>query len=294
MKKIGIIPNIEKDLDLFYTKKVIKTIVGLGGRALISNDVSKLIGETCAESYNREELIGNAELVICLGGDGSFLKVARKVYKQKLPVLGINLGSLGFLAEVDKSEIETAMARIISGDYEVEERMMLDVSVKKDDKTIYSDVALNDIVISRGALSRIIHLKTFINDEFVDTFPGDGLIISSPTGSTAYSLSSGGPIVEPKIDLLIITPICPHILYSRSFITEGNSTVKILLSEGSSSDAMVTADGQIGFPIREENVIEIKKSDCTVKMIQMKKKNFFNILRNKIYYRGEKLKNDEI
>jgi NAD+ kinase len=294
MKKIGIIPNIDKDLDLFFTKKVIKTIVELGGRALITNDVSKLIGETCAESYDSEGLIKNAELVICLGGDGSFLKVARKVYEQKLPVLGINLGSLGFLAEVDKSEIEAAMARIISGDYEVEERMMLDVSVKKDNKIIYSDVALNDIVISRGALSRIIHLKTYINDEFVDTFPGDGLIISSPTGSTAYSLSSGGPIVEPNIDLLIITPICPHILYSRSFITEGSSTVKILLSDASSSDAMVTADGQIGFPIREDYVIEINKSDNTVKMIQMKRKNFFNILRNKIYFRGENLKKDEI
>ncbi len=294
MKKIGIIPNIEKDLNLFYTKKVVKTITDLGACAIVSSDVSKLIGIDCEENFDDKKVIENSDLIICLGGDGSFLKVARKVYKFNLPILGINLGSLGFLAEVDKYEIDSAMARIIAGDFSIEERMMLDVSVKDKDKTIYSDIALNDIVISRGALSRIVHLKTYINDEFVDTFPGDGLIVSSPTGSTAYSLSAGGPIVEPNIDLMIITPICPHILYSRSFLAEGRSIIKVLISDGSCCDAMVTADGQIGFPVHGDNVIEIKKSDESVKMIQLKKKNFFNILRNKIYYRGEKLKEDEI
>jgi NAD+ kinase len=176
----------------------------------------------------------------------------------------------------------------------VEERMMLETSIIRDNKVIGRDTALNDIVISRGALSRILHVKTYINDVFVDMFPGDGLIVSSPTGSTAYSLSAGGPIVEPDIDLIIVSPICPHILYSRSFITAGDRKVKAVIDEAYSHKAMVTVDGQKGHEIRGGDIIEVKKSIHTIKLIRINPKNFYNILRSKIYFRGESLKNDEV
>ncbi len=294
MKKIGIIPNTDKDKNLLYTKKIIDVVYSKGGKINISNDIAKKLGISGYEKFDVKKVIDESDLVICLGGDGSFLKVSRKALGSSVPVLGINLGSLGFLAEGNKNDIETVIDRIMKDDYSVEDRMMLEVTVKKDNKIIYSDTALNDIVVSRGALSRIIHLKTYIDEKFVDDFPGDGLIISSPTGSTAYSLSAGGPIVEPDIDLIIVTPICPHILYSRSFIAKPNSTIKVLIDNDPDFDAMVTSDGQHGYPVTCENVIEIKKSEHTIKMDCLGRMNFFGILRNKIYYRGENLKKDEI
>jgi NAD+ kinase len=229
-----------------------------------------------------------------LGGDDTFLKVARKAQVKNKPILGINLGNLGFLTEVEKSEIDNAIERIITDSYEVENRMMLEASIYSKGNIIVRELALNDVVISRGALSRILHLKTYINNEYVDAFPGDGLIISSPTGSTAYSLSAGGPIVEPDIDLVIVTPICPHILYSRSFITAGDRTVRVEVAESYTHEAMVTIDGQMGYEIKGGDYIEIKKAEKFVKMIRMNRKNFFNILRTKIYDRGECIRKDEI
>ena len=293
MKTIGVITNLEKDADLKYTKILLEAIHKRGGIVKISPEISALLNmeKTCIDE---EAVYKEAEVIICLGGDGTFLKVARSAQQLNKPLLGINLGNLGFLTEVEKNDIDHAVERILSDQYEVEERMMLEAAIYSSGKLINRDLALNDVVISRGALSRILHLKTYINNEYVDSFPGDGLIVSSPTGSTAYSLSAGGPIVEPDIDLVIVTPICPHILYSRSFITAGNRIVRVEVAESNLHDAMVTIDGQMGYEIKGGDYIEIKKADTFVKMIRMNRKNFFNILRTKIYDRGEFIRKDEI
>ncbi|NTV90129.1 MAG: NAD(+)/NADH kinase, partial [Clostridiales bacterium] len=203
---------------------------------------------------------------------------------------GINLGNLGFLAEVDRNDIEEAVNRLINDNYSVEERMMLEVDIYRNGAKEVTEVALNDVVISRGAISRILHVKTLINDSYIDTFPGDGLIVSTPTGSTAYSLSAGGPIVEPGNDLMIITPICPHILYSRSFITAGSSEVKALLDEDFHHIAMVTIDGQEAYDIKGGDRVEVRKSRFTAKLVRINSRNFFNVLRAKIYNRGENIR----
>ena len=293
MNHIGIITNREKDIDLKYTRLLVECIHKKGGIFKISSFIADELGLE-NESLDDDQVVEESEIIICLGGDGTFLKVARKVYDKNKPLLGINLGTLGFLTEVEKSEIELAVDRILSNQFEIEERMMLEATVISGGKIIATDLALNDVVISRGALSRILHLKTYINNDFVDSFPGDGLIVSSPTGSTAYSLSAGGPIVEPDIDLIIVTPICPHILYSRSFITAGDRVVKVVVDENYGHEAMVTIDGQKGYEIRGGDSIEIKKAGQNVKMIKMNRRNFFNILRTKIYDRGECLRKDEV
>jgi len=182
------------------------------------------------------------------------------------------------LTEVEKEDIEKAIERIIAGDYTVEERMMLDAVIYHGGKVFRRECALNDVVISRGALSRILHVKAFINDEFIDMFPGDGLIVSTPTGSTAYSLSAGGPVVEPDTGIMIITPICPHILYSRSIIVSSDRTVKAVVAEGYMHDAMVTVDGQEGYKLRGGDSITIKKSNDFVRLVKMRQMSFFSCL----------------
>ena len=297
MKNIGVIVNTDRDVDLKYTRILDSSICEAGANTVVLSEVAdKLNLDNCniIKKSRQSEILKDAEFLISLGGDGTFLKTARAVYKKDLPILGINLGSLGFLTEVEKNEIKDAVNCLITGKYIIEERMMLESAIIRDNKIIDRDTALNDIVISRGALSRILRVKTYINDVFVDMFPGDGLIVSSPTGSTAYSLAVGGPIVEPDIDLIIVSPICPHILYSRSFITAGDRKVRAVIDESYTHKAMVTVDGQKGYEIRGGDIIEVKKSIHTIKLIRINPRNFYNILRSKIYFRGESLKNNEV
>ncbi|NJD01372.1 MAG: NAD(+)/NADH kinase [Ruminiclostridium sp.] len=293
MRRIGVITNLEKDVDLKHTRELANCIISLGGQVKLASETARMIGmgEPCLDD---DAVIDCSDMVVCLGGDGTFLKAARKIYKKDIPILGINLGNLGFLTEIDKNAVHHAMEHIFKGNYQVEERMMLEVEIHKTGCDIVMETALNDAVISRGSISRILHVKAYINDVFVDSFPGDGLIVSSPTGSTAYSLSAGGPIVEPDTDLIIITPICPHILYSRSFITKAGSTVKAIVDENFQHNAMVTIDGQEGYEIRGGDFVKVRKSLHVIKLVRINSRDFFNILRKKIYYRGESLRKDEI
>lgn len=293
MNKVGIITNADRDTDFTYTRLLAESITRQGGTALLTDILAENAdsGVPCGDEDN---VIKNSELVVCLGGDGTFLKAARKIYTKQIPILGINLGNLGFLTEVDRKNIDHAIEQLFCGEYEIEERMMLEAVICKAGGGTVSDIALNDVVIGRGSVSRILHVKTYINDVFVETFPGDGLIISSPTGSTAYSLSAGGPIVEPDTDLLLVTPVCPHILYSRSFVTKPDSVVKAVVEESYRQGAMVTFDGQEGYGIGGGDVIEVRKAPYATKLVKMTPRNFFNILRTKIYFRGESLKRDEI
>lgn len=296
MKTIGIMTNREKDEDLKYTKLLVEFLLLKNIEINISYDILKELKLNSAinSTLDDDAVLQNSEVIICLGGDGTFLRVARHAYIYDKPILGINLGTLGFLTEVDKNDIKSSIEKLLSGEYRIEERMMLEATIMENDRFVAQGVALNDVVVSRVALSRILHLNTYINNQFMDSFPGDGLIISSPTGSTAYSLSAGGPIVEPDVEMMIITPICPHILYTRSFVTSGERVVKVIVGESFLNNAMVTLDGQKGYRISGGYSIEIKKSPHTVKIIQLNNRNFFHILRTKIYDRGENLRQDEI
>ncbi len=290
---IGVISNNDKDRDFRYTGILIGSIIKKGGTALFSDEISEGL-KFKKNNVSEMDVFNNSDIIICIGGDGTFLQVAREVYDKGIPLLGINLGNLGFLTEIDKNDIDAAVEKILSNKFDVEERMMLEVTVTSRKNRIINDIALNDVVISRASLSRILHLKTYINDSYIDSFPGDGLIVSSPTGSTAYSLSAGGPIVEPDTELIIVTPICPHILYSRSYITTANRIVKVTLDESYSHEAMITVDGQRGYAILGGDVVEIRKASQSVKIIRVNPRNFFNVLHTKIFERGEGLRKNEI
>jgi len=293
MEIFGIITNKDKDEDYIYTRKLIDSIHSRGGKVKVSTDVAEKLGLT-GDGFDEQEIIEGSDIIICLGGDGTFLKVARKVYLRNIPMLGINLGSLGFLTEVDRNEIEAAVDCLFEGKYCIEERMMLEVSIKIEGKTAAREVALNDVVISRGSVPRILNIRAYINDTFIDNFPGDGLIVSSPTGSTGYTLSAGGPIVEPDVELIIVTPICPHMLYSRSFVATGDRVVKAIVDGSYQHKAIVSVDGELGYEIKAGDIIEIRKSPHTVKFVKVNERSHYQILRNKIYYRGENLRKNEI
>jgi NAD+ kinase len=290
---IGVVVNVEKDQGLKYTKILLDSINKNGAKYIVCEKIAKKLG-LIESSFSEEELIEMSDIIVCLGGDGSFLKAARMILEKDVPIIGINLGNLGFLADVDKNEIDTAVKKLVNNDYNIEKRMLLETKIIRDNNIIAMDTALNDVVVSRGALSRILHLRTYVDDNFMDMFPGDGLIISTPTGSTAYTLSAGGPIVQPDAGLIIVTPICPHLLYSRSFIATKDKVVKIIVDEDCDHNAMVTVDGQVGYEIRGGDLIITKESSKTIKMIKINTRHFLEVLRGKIYDRGKKMRRNEV
>lgn len=221
------------------------------------------------------------DCVFVLGGDGTLLKTAREAAIAAIPILGINLGRLGFLAELEPSEVFDCLERILTGDYIVEKRSMLDASIYhgRHEGAVYR--SLNDVVVNRASFSRIVTLDVFINDSYFATYEGDGIIVATPTGSTAYSLSAGGPILAPEVDGIVITPICSHILNSRPLVVSGDSIISIAL--GSVSDeVMVTVDGQEGVRLQGDSRVSICKSSLTTQLIRTEPRHFFDVLKQKL------------
>ncbi len=221
-------------------------------------------------------LKSGAELYISLGGDGTFLKLARSVFPSSSPMLGINLGSLGFLAEIKLPEMKKAVGKVLGGDYHIDERMALEACFGQGKKL----TALNEFVIS-GTTGRVISLSVSVDGEFVNTYSADGIIISTPTGSTAYSLSAGGPIVAPNVKGIIITPICPHSLTNRPLLVPEESIIELKL-ELRGGTTVIATDGQERFELKKNAVLAVKKAKGTVKMIIPSKNSYFRILREKL------------
>jgi len=294
MKTIGIITNTAKDKNYNYTFEVLKSIRENGLKAVLPVQAKLYIDTEYADFMEEDEFIKSTDIIISIGGDGTFLEAARMSYRMNIPLLGVNLGSLGFLTDVDKNEISKAIQYLAEGNYNIEERMMIDAKVIRKNKAIGEGTALNDVVISSGAISRILHVELFVNDEFVDRYPGDGLIIATPTGSTAYSLSAGGPIVEPDMDVFILTPICAHLLYTRSYVAGTDRVIRARIDENENYRATVTIDGKMAYEVRGGDEVIVSKSPYSVKLVKIKAKNFFSILRKKMHYRGEGIVRDEI
>jgi NAD+ kinase len=229
-----------------------------------------------------EGLPARVDVVAVFGGNGTFLYAARLVAGSGVPLLGINLGSLGFLTEVKLEEMHAAFERLLSGQYWLEERVFLDVKVSRQGTQLARYLALNDAVINKGALARIIEMEVSVNSELVTITRADGLIISTPTGSTAYSLAAGGPILYPTLGAFIITPICPHTLSNRPVVVPDGAPVGVCLRHG--TEVMLTVDGQVGTPLMEGDSIRIEKAAATIRLIQATQSTFFKLLREKLMW----------
>jgi len=280
LSRIGIIPNLSKDNNLYLTESIVKWLLDNNQEVLINNGIALKLGKPELGSKN-EDIYMNSDFIIVLGGDGTLLNIARQSACYDVPLFGINLGHLGFLTEVEAEEMFPALEKLIKGEYEIEKRMMLEATVETDNIEKERSVALNDIGITKGPFSRIIRLGIYINDNFVDLYSADGVVISSPTGSTAYSLSAGGPIVSPDVEVMIITPICPHILHSRSIVVSNNDEVKVEICNNN-TEVMLTIDGQQGYKLKAGDIVTVRQAKCYTNLIKLRDRNFFQVLRKKI------------
>lgn len=228
-----------------------------------------------------EEEIKTADILICFGGDGTLLHAAKLAYQHDIPVLGVNMGSVGFMAELEHSELRQ-LSRLVKGDYKTEPRMMLEVSLLRDGKEVFTDLALNDAVITKGTVARVVDLAVTSDGELMSTVSGDGIVVATPTGSTAYSLSAGGPVVEPTAENMIVTPICAHALQSKSFVLPRNRTIEIKMAKQSRKCAFLSVDGGRGVRISNGDVIRIRTSERSVSLARLTNRSFYQILQTKL------------
>jgi len=231
--------------------------------------------------YQKIDIPDRVETVVVIGGDGTFLSVARFIERKSIPIIGINLGGLGFLTEISADSCFTELGKILSGDFEIEERMILRVSVRREGREIFNHRVLNDAVINKGALARIIDLHATIDGHFLTHYRGDGLIICTPTGSTAYNISAGGPIIYPTAQAIIMTPICPFTLTNRPIVLPANVTITVEISEPA-TDVTLTCDGQIGCLIQDPDQVIVKAAATPLRIIKAPGVDHFEILRSKL------------
>jgi NAD+ kinase len=223
-----------------------------------------------------------ADMAVVVGGDGTLLAAARLLGDRQVPILAINHGGLGFLTEVTMNEMYPALERVLGGDFSIEERMMIDVAVSRDRKKLATYRALNDVVINRGTLSRIVKLEARVDGQEVSLFRSDGLIVATPTGSTAYNVSAGGPIIFPTMRAMVLTPICSHTLTNRPIVLSSDVRIEITVQSSQEEEVHVTVDGQVGQKMQPGDVLTIVKSKVAVKLIAPVDKNYFDVLRGKL------------
>ncbi len=233
------------------------------------------------ENVDVEKFKTDVELIVVLGGDGTMISTARLVGERDISVLGINYGSLGYLTEFRIEEMFSALEAILAGDYAVDRRVMLEVEHLRDGKLIESGRVLNDVVVNKAVLARMIEIEVWLNNLFVNSFRADGLIVSTPTGSTAYNLSAGGPIVYPSMNAVVLTPICPFTLTNRPIVVPDTDEINLRLSQ-QSEGVVLTLDGQVGYSMTAQDSVSIRKSRTTFNLIQPPNRNYFDVLRNKL------------
>ena len=233
------------------------------------------------ETVETKEFQSKADLIVVLGGDGTMISTARLIGNREVLVLGINYGSLGYLTEFRIEEMFSALEAILKGDYALDRRVMLEIEHFRDGEVLESGRVLNDLVINKAALARIIEIEVELDDLFVNSFRADGLIVSTPTGSTAYNLSAGGPIVYPSMNAVVLTPICPFTLTNRPIVVPDTARIKLQL-KNENEGVVITLDGQIGYQMKTGDSVSIRKSATNFNLVQPPNRNYFDVLRNKL------------
>jgi NAD+ kinase len=265
--------------------RLLAWLVERGTTVVVEKETATLAPSTAVAVASKWELPSQVDLLVVLGGDGTLLSMARAVGDLGVPLLGVNLGDLGFLTATTLDEMLPAVEATLAGRMVVEDRMMLRARVIRAGETSGEYVALNDVVIMKAAMSRIINLAVSVQSEHATAYRADGLIVSTPTGSTAYCLSAGGPILHPAMDAMVLTPICSHTLTNRPIVVPGEHRVEITLK--TDQDTMVTLDGQVGLPLRENDTVAVAKATSKIRLVRFPHKDFFSVLRTKLKW-GER------
>jgi len=285
MRTIGIISKPQQESIRAIVPGLLDWLKQRNIEALCDRETAECIGPRCT-ALSREELAARADLLLVLGGDGTLLAVARAAGDREVPILPVNLGSLGFLTSVKLDELYGVLEEVLSGKHRTSERIQLLTEIQRSGATVATHRALNDAVLGKAPLARIIDMDLSINGQYVCSYRADGLIISTPTGSTAYSLSAGGPIVYPVVDAFVITPICPHSLTNRPLVVPDSMTLELGCSAGDDA-AYLTLDGQVGVELKPGDRVVIRKAPTRVKLVRPSRKTYFEILRSKLKW-GER------
>ena len=285
IKRIGIVlkphqPDALKTLCELIQWLSQRGIELVGGPEIEREQVEHETGCSVAE-VEPDNLAASVDLILVLGGDGTMISTARMIGDYEVPVLGVNYGGLGYLAEFRIEELYLGLESILSGNYRLDRRVMLHVDLERDESPIAVNRVLNDVVINKSALARIVEIDVFLNQLFVNSFRADGLIISTPTGSTAYNLSAGGPVIFPSMNAIVITPICPFTLSNRPIVVPDDAIIELRLKTDQEEVAL-TLDGQVGFPLKVDDRVVIRKSNTTFNLIQPSNRNYFDVLRDKL------------
>ena len=279
MKRIGIIVKPESPDAQALLQELVPWLRARDKEPMLDPYTAALAGETA--SYQKKDLATLADMLVVLGGDGTMLAAARLVEGRPIPILGVNAGGLGFLTAVTREAACTALERVFSKSFSEEERLMLRVRVMRRGEEVIAAAALNDVVISKGALSHMVQLEISINGQFVTRLRGDGLIVSTPTGSTAYSMAAGGPILNPSVHALILTPICPHTLTNRPIVIPQDVLLEVVLVSRDQG-AAATFDGQVGIALQPGDTVEIRASNNKTRLIRFPDRSYYDMLSNKL------------
>ncbi len=279
MDKIGIIAKKNKKEAVQIVAEIVPWLIARGITPLVDDETASKAG--LSSEMSPQQVPGQADALIVLGGDGTMLYAARLMGDREIPILGVNLGSLGFLTDVAVPELKDTLLRFISGDVQIGERMMLEAVLEDDSGKREAFSVLNDVVVNKGNLARTIRLQARVDGAFLTVFNGDGLIIATPTGSTAYSMSAGGPIVYPTLSAVIITPICPHLLTNRPIVVPESSVIDVHLVSGD-GNVSVTLDGQVGAEFSERHRLTVRKSTRKILLVEPPGRDHFEILRTKL------------
>ena len=285
MTRVGIVAKPDAPRAQGVILQLLPWLAARGRVVVLEKETADLVPAVVGVSAGKADLPAQVDLLIVLGGDGTLLSMARAVGDLGVPLLGVNLGGLGFLTATTLDEMFPALEAYLGGRMEIEERMLLAARVIRNGQTLCEYAALNDVVITKSAMSRIIDLSVSVEGRYATAYRADGLIISTPTGSTAYSLSAGGPILFPTMDAIVLTPICSHTLTNRPIVVPGTDRIEVTLL--ADQEVMATMDGQVGVGLREGDTVEIRKAASRIRLVRFPQKDFFSVLRTKLKW-GER------
>jgi NAD+ kinase len=285
VKRVGLVAKPDAPEAQRVVRQLVEWLGARGLTVVLEKETAALAPSASVTSAGKSDLPGQVDALIVLGGDGTLLSMARAVGDLGVPILGVNLGGLGFLTATTLEEMLPALEALLAGGMAVEERMMLAARVVRGGQPTGDYIALNDVVITKSAMSRIIDLAVSVDGRHATAYRADGLIISTPTGSTAYNLSAGGPILFPTMDAVVLTPIAPHTLSNRPIVLPGAQRIDVTLRVD--QDVMLTMDGQVGVPLRGRDVVEVQKARARIRLMRFAQKDFFSVLRTKLKW-GER------
>ncbi|MGN7613759.1 NAD(+)/NADH kinase [Magnetococcales bacterium HHB-1] len=290
-KRIGLIVRRQDQRALNATQNLSEWLIDQGAAVTVADEVvNRARFPSAIDQREQDRIPDDQDLIVVLGGDGTFIAAARALNGRPIPMLGINMGRLGFLTEIPDDATISTLKEVLAGHYRIEKRMMLTASVVRDGQEVFSRRVLNDVVIHKGELARIIEFEVAINNQFVFTSRADGLIVATPTGSTAYALSAGGPIIHPSIDAILLVPICPHTLTNRPIAVPGDGSIAITLAPDN-LQRLLTLDGQTGFNLKNSDQVHLKKARSPLLVLHAPDRNYYEVLKRKLRW-GAPLEED--